>query len=385
MIRTILMTAVLMSLLVVSVQPAAALDDEHWAKADEAIEKGIAYLRTTQNEDGSWSPRPGPAITAMVVANMLDRPDIGPDDPAVAKAIDYILSKVKDDGGIHDGFLENYNTAICLTALARVNHRPDVAEAIGKAQQYLRRLQWDGQQDPEGKVVDESHPFYGGAGYGNHGRPDMSNTQLTLEGLHDSGLDCNDPAFQRAVVFISRCQGVEGNEMFGDRIVQDGGFIYATSIDKDNIGVPETKVVDESEPEAGAVSRLRTYGSMTYAGLKSYIYANLDRDDPRVVAAYNWIRAHYTLDQNPGMPEAQKLQGLYYYYMTFARAMNAWGTTTITTADGETHDWANDVIAALVARQDEDGSWINEEDRWYESDRNLVTAYALTALIHAVR
>ena len=40
---------------------------------------------------------------------------------------------------------------------------------------------------------------------------------------------------------------------------------------------------------------------MTYAGLKSMIYAGVKHDDPRVKAAYEWIQKHYTLDENPGM------------------------------------------------------------------------------------
>lgn len=374
--------------LLLAAAPVHALDDAHWRKADDAINKGIAYLRTQQGEDGSWSPKAGPAITAMVVAAMLDRPDIGPDDPQVAKGLAYIFSKVRPDGGIHDGILENYNTAICLSALARVNTMPEAAEAIKKGQDYLRGLQWANQTTDAGTAVNEGHAFYGGAGYGKHGRPDLSNTQIMLQGLYDSGLDCNDPAFQRAMVFISRLQGVPENTEFGDKIVQDGGFIYATSVNKDLVGVPQSMASPDQVDEAVAgrpVSGLRTYGSMTYAGFKSYLYAQLDRDDPRVTAAYGWITRNYTLEQNPGMPESIKLHGLYYYYMTFARALRAWGSSTLTTADGQTHDWANDLIAELVSRQAEDGSWVNEADRWMEADPVLVTGYALTALLEATR
>ena len=81
-----------LSLIACLTAPAAALDDAHWRKANESIEQGIAYLRTTQNDNGSWSPRVGPAVTALAVQVMLDRPQISADDPAVAKGIDYILS-----------------------------------------------------------------------------------------------------------------------------------------------------------------------------------------------------------------------------------------------------------------------------------------------------
>ena len=219
---------------------ALALDTDHRRKADAALSRGIAYLRKTQNADGSWSPRPGPAITAMIMSVMLDRPNITVTDPAVDKALAYVLSKVKDDGGIHDRMLQNYNTAICLTALAKVKGRPDVAAAVGPGQQFLGRLQWHDQLDPNGEKIGPSHPFYGGAGYGIHGRPDLSNTQVMLQALHDSGLSSDDPVFRRAMVFVTRCQGTTANTDLADKIAPDGGFIYATSRDKQHIGQPQS-------------------------------------------------------------------------------------------------------------------------------------------------
>ena len=364
---------------------AAAIDVAHTEKADAAVERGIAYLRTTQGEDGSWSRQAGPAVTAMVLRVMLERAAIPDDDPAVRKALAYILAHRQPDGGIYDEILPNYNTAICLSALSRVEDRPDVDEAVAKAQAFLRNLQWHDQKDADGKAVDESHPFFGGAGYGRHGRPDMSNTQIMLEGLYDSGLDCKDPAFQRALTFITRCQGTAANPEFAGKITPDGGFIYATSVDKDQVGTPQSAAGEETvDVDGQPVSRLRTYGSMTYAGFKSYLYAALDRDDKRVVDAYNWIRRNYTLDRNPGMPAEQQHQGYYYYLMTFSRALDAWGAEEIETADGESHDWANDLIDQLASLQRPDGSWVNSASRWMEADSNLTTAYALLALTHAV-
>lgn len=368
---------------------AFALDDEHWQKANDAIKKGLAHLRTTQAADGSWSPKPGPAVTALSLTAMLEQGDIKPDDPAVQKGLAYVLSMKHDDGGIHAGMLENYNTAICLSMLPHFNDRPDVAKAIKQAQDYLRGLQWHDQKDPQGNAIDEKHPFYGGAGYGGEGRPDMSNTQMMLQGLHDSGVDCNDPAFQRAVVFITRCQGTAANKEFGNKIVPDGGFIYATSKTKDKIGDPESKP-GLVEMEDGT-SRLATYGSMTYAGFKGYLYAKLDRNDPRVQDAYKWIRNNYRLDANPGLkkivgtPQDERLQGYYYYLLTFSRALKAWGEKTVTTPDGKAHDWANDLVDKLVSLQKPDGSWTNDADRWMEGDPNLVTAYAVLALESATK
>jgi squalene-hopene/tetraprenyl-beta-curcumene cyclase len=118
---------------------------------------------------------------------------------------------------------------------------------------------------------------------------------------------------------------------------------------------------------------------MTYAGLKSMIYAGLRKDDVRVKAALGYIAKHYTVDENPG----QGQRGLYYYYHTFARALAAFGQPKIVDAQGKEHDWRADLIGALAKRQEPNGAWVNREDRFMEGDPNIVTSYALLALAAA--
>lgn len=371
----------------------AFLDDAHYREAKKMIAKAVSFLRTQQDaETGGWSVYPDrpvfPGVTALVMSGMLMEPTIDEDDPAIVRAVAFLLSYQQKDGGIYDRILPNYNTALALSALSKVS-RADAAKAIKPAQKFLEGMQWaNGQKDVNGRVVDENHPFYGGEGYGNHGRPDNSNLQLMLEGLYDSGLDCNAPPFQRAVKFLQRTQMLdEVNDMKYAEGSKQGGFIYSTSSEKDQIGEGESKagLIEETLDDGTTVSRLRCYGSMTYAGFKSYVYANLDRDDVRVQAAYDWIRKHYTLEENPGVG----MQGYFYYLHTFARALDAWGSTTITTlnadgSDGEVHDWANDMIDQLTTLQREDGSFVNDSDRWMEGDPVLVTAYVLNALEYAI-
>ncbi|MEO1237936.1 MAG: prenyltransferase/squalene oxidase repeat-containing protein, partial [Planctomycetota bacterium] len=324
----------------------------------------------------------------LVVAAMLDQPRIGPDDPVVARALEYILARAQPDGSIRDGedgILANYNTAICLSALARVHNDPEVAAVVDRAQHFLKQIQWTvGDVTPDGDTITQGHPYFGGSGYGRNGRPDMSNTQFMLQALYDSGVDCEDPAFLNALTFISRCQGIEANDYFpAGTIVNDGGVIYSTAVNKDNKHLPVSYANPDQVDEARAgrpVSGLRGYGSMTYAAFKSFLYADLDRDDPRVLAALDWIQNHYTLEQNPGMPESVKLQGLYYFYLTHARALAAYGNTFLDLADGTQLNWANALIAKLVSLQRDDGSFANVESRWMEDNPELVTAYSVTAL-----
>ncbi len=93
---------------------------------------------------------------------------------------------------------------------------------------------------------------------------------------------------------------------------------------------------------------------MTYAGLKSMIFAGVKADDPRVKGAVKWIKAHYTLSANPGMgfsgSGTKTEDGLYYYYHTFAKALSALGLHDLEDDNGVKHDWRHDVLAALAAR-----------------------------------
>jgi squalene-hopene/tetraprenyl-beta-curcumene cyclase len=125
---------------------------------------------------------------------------------------------------------------------------------------------------------------------------------------------------------------------------------------------------------------------MTYALLKCYALAGLPRDDPRMQAAFEWCRANYTLDVNPGFEHlsdpAASYQGLFYYFLTMAQALDAYGEDVVTSADGVRHDWRRELCGRLIAMRNKiDGSWVNKNSpRWYEGNPVLATAYALLTL-----
>lgn len=369
------------------------------AKGFEVLNRAIGYLRTQQDEaTGGWSVNPDgatfPAITGLVIDGMLQHPAIDASDPAVARGIGFLLSHRQPDGGIYDLVLPSYNTAISISALSRA----DVAladAAIPPAQSFLVGLQWSedslsdevSEQLGVGKVTRE-HPFYGGIGYGRNGRPDISNLQFMLQALHDSGYDPEGPAFRRALVFLERIQMHEAvNPMPYAAGATNGGFIYATSPSGEEIGVGQSQAgtIEETLDDGTVVSRLRSYGSVTYAGFKSYAYADLPRDDLRVSAARDWIGRNYTLEENPGIG----LQGFYYYLLAFGRSLDAWGEPTLEVVRGvsesgeettEQRRWAEDLIDRLAELQEPDGSFRVLHERWMESDPVLITAYSVIAL-----
>ena len=105
-------------------------------------------------------------------------------------------------------------------------------------------------------------------------------------------------------------------------------------------------------------------------------YAGLEKDDQRVVAATDWIRKNYTLTENPGVGQ----QGLFYYFHTFGKTMSVIADGKFVDAEGAEHDWREELTARIESLQKQNGSWLNPQDRWYEGDPNLVTAYSLLAL-----
>ncbi len=327
-------------------------------------DSAIRFLELTQREDGSWTSSDAVGITGLVTAALL-RSGRTADDATVSRALSFLTSRQRPGGGIHalGSRHQNYETCIAILALSEVRGDATYADAIRKAEGFLRGLQWD-----EGEGIESSDGAYGGAGYDSKQRPDMSNTQFLVEALRKAGVTEDDPAMQKALIFISRSQNLESrhNTLAFAGKVNDGGFIYTPA--------------RGGESKAGLTDNggYRSYGSITYAGLKSLIFAGLNRDDERVQAATGWIRRNYTLDENPGMGQ----QGLFYYYHSFAKTLSALGEEEFEDADGGRHHWKAELTTKLNSLQQANGSWSNPADRWYEGDPNLVTAYCLLALSH---
>jgi len=332
-------------------------------KYQRTVDRAISYLTIkAQADDGSYSGQLGTGPTAIATLALM-RHGRSPSDPAVAKSLAYLEKTVQPDGGIYKAgtYLRNYETCLAMMCFQKANRKGRYDKAIGRAEMFVKGIQWDESEDKK-----EADYSYGGAGYGKHKRPDLSNTAFLVDALHECGKGSNDDAIKKALVFISRCQNLEtehNTTPFSSK-VNDGGFYYTCAAGG------QSKSTEM--PNGG----LRSYANMTYAGLKSMIFAGLKPDDPRVKAATEWIRKHYDLKTNPGMGGA----GLYYYYHTFAKTMDALGEDHFEDATGTSHDWRKELVGELAGRQRSDGSWINENDRWYEGDPGLVTAYALLAL-----
>ncbi|MBX3413574.1 MAG: terpene cyclase/mutase family protein [Pirellulales bacterium] len=339
--------------------PSPGIDTKQYAAV---VSQGAEFLSKAQSEDGSYSKQAGPGVTALATTALL-RSGRGVDDPIVAKSLKYLAGFISPDGGIHqpNSPWANYETCISILCFTEANRDGRYDKLLADAEKFIRGIQWD-----EDEAHDTTSNSYGGAGYGGHKRPDLSNTQFLLDALKAAGAGPDDPAVQKALVFVSRCQNLESehNTTAFAAKVNDGGFYYTPAAG----GSSQAGKTDDGG--------LRSYGSMTYAGLKSMIYAGLTPSDPRVHAALGWLAKNYDLTQNPGMGDA----GLFYYYHTLAKALAATGNDEFQDAAGKQHNWRQELVETLASKQRPDGAFANENARWMEGDPNLVTAYALLAL-----
>lgn len=346
-------------------------------EAKSSINRGVSFLLKKQMPNGSWNFHP--AMTSLCALSIANSPEAEREDvkEAVKKAAAFIRLHVQPDGSIWNKDSKeypNYSTSVSLVTLAYLND-PQDKKIIKAARQFL--------MDSQFTDVSEDNASFGGIGYGKNLRPDLSNTQMAIEALYlTEDLDGDDPKtkaktkkmWERARKFLTRCQNLAETNDQGwvtSDPENDGSFIYLPELEESKAGEITAK---------GGKKTLRGYGSMTYAGLKSMIYAEIKKDDVRVKAAYDWAMRNYTLNENPGMQQ----QGLFYYIQTFTKAMTAMEKDVVVDAKGTKHNWRYDLVKKLLSVQRGNGSWYNDEGRWWESVPELVTAYSLLSLEQAV-
>jgi squalene-hopene/tetraprenyl-beta-curcumene cyclase len=320
------------------------------AALDAAINKGIDALVKARGADGHIGGHPGAtAMAALAIATA----GVGKDDPRLKPSLDVLATLAKPDGSIVDKEYPVYVTAISALAFQGAGAYP---ELVAKAQQWLADKQF-----AEKNKIDEKNVNYGGIGYGTDVKEpnaDLSNLEFALDALKDSNIKDKDEVMKRAQRFIERCQNrTESNDQ--KWATNDGGFVY-----------------EPGESKAGGT---KSTGSMTYAGLVSFLYTNVDAKDPRVQAAYDWVKHNFTVDENPGLGQ----KGFYFHLHMMARALRLMGERTLTDAEGRAHDWPVELAAKLIPMQKEDGTWTNQDGTYWESNPVMATSRAVLALAHA--
>ena len=346
-------------------------------EADAAMNRAYEWLRNRQQAEGYWSSPQFPAITALAVWALLG--DEEQNREAIDAGLAFIESHVRDDGGIYvdpaesrrGGGLSNYNTAIAMVAL-HLSGRSEYIPIVQRAREFLAQSQH----------LESDSIYYGGMGYDaetDRAYADLSNSYIAYEAMRltesveDLRTDRSrvDLDWDAAIQFVQRIQNLpEFNDQswVSDTPENLGGFAYHPDNTRAGTYADEDDVV-----------RFNSFGSMTYAGMLSFIYAEVDHRDPRVQSAADWAIRHWTLEENPGTGK----EGLYYYYNVLTKGLAAYGQNQFIREDGDTLNWREEVVEKLVSVQRIDngsGFWVNDTGRYWENDPVLVTAYSLIAL-----
>lgn len=335
-------------------------------RPQSAVAKAAKYLWNRQAGDGGWHShtygllRSGQSLTPFVLEALLQVPEeIYPLPRANAdRAIAFITSRTQSDGslgtmdpGIPD--YPNYSTALAISALCRARHSGPVPRMI----EYLR-----GQQFTEQNGWRPADPAYGAWGMGGErrtppdtGHVDLSMTRYVLEALRASGVPTADPVFQRAQVFIKRCQNLDMRRPEDT----DGGFFFSTTEFDTNKAGHDGR-------------RFRSYGTTTADGILALLAVGRPAADPRVVAARRWLTARHHNMEVPGFtgePYQRWPKGLAFYYA--AASTQAFRALQIRTG----------VVDDLTRSQRSDGSWSNPENLVKEDDPLVATGFAVRALV----
>ena len=355
-----ILTVLLVTASLARVAVAEPIDPDLAAQVRTAVENGVAFLKRQQKENGAWSEENMPALTALPLWAITASGLPGTDEMQ-KKAIDSLLGNQKPDGGVYvlqerqGGGLGNYNTSVCVTAL-HATGRKELTPAILKARAYIASSQYSDGAHAGGFGYDKDAP---------RAYSDLNNTLFAMdamrrtqsaEDLRPAGERRADVNWDAALKYVERLQSKEGDTQ--------GGFAY-------NAETPR----EGGATNADGTVALRAYGSMTYAGVLSLLHAKLDRGDPRVRAAFDYASRFWTVDENPG----QGQQGLFFYYNIMSRALTVAGADTLPKGTGDIR-WREEMIRKVLSLQKPDGSWENENNRWWENDPVLATAYALLAL-----
>ena len=374
----------------------------------DASKKGkdfLVGLYGKKMEEGGWG-KTYIGIDAFACLGLMSEPNsMKPTEKPLDEMITFFLEKQNKDKGFWASLQRGqpvYETSLVLLTLKTAitvdpKHpkKKEIEDAIKKAVDYLILAQVDETPIDENDVVvkaDEegfNRAHYGGWGYG-FNRPgkapaNLSTSHFAMDALYESGLK-DDPkvkaAFKKALGFLENCQNSgekeiiipKGTDKFETdmkiKYGNDGGALYGPGIAK-----PKNIVKEGYEV-------VKSYGSMTYVLMKEYVFAGLEKTDPKVQAAFNWLKKaeNFTFEKNPGyddMPYA----GLFYQLYAASKALGIMGEEIIKDSKGEEHNWRAEMQKYIMSIQKEDGSWMNEhESRWMEGNPILASAYALAAI-----
>ena len=331
--------------LVVADEPVAAptMDAKTYR---QTVNRAVAFLKGKQAADGSFAAYAGPGVTAVAATGLLRIGRAPTTRRGQASSTWRSSSSPTAASTRPENMLPNYETSWHWSVLHEANRDRRYDKLIKNAEQFLKEHPVGRRASGQDRASSLRRRGLRQAASG----PTCRTPASSLDALKAAGDGPDDPAVKKALIFVSRCQNLESEDNTTPFAAKnpDGGFYYTPAAG------------GESEAGKTANGGLRSYGSMTYAGLKSMIYAGVGPDDPRVKAAVE-VDARSTTTSTT--TRAWAPPACITTTTPFAKALDAASIKEIEDAKGDKHDWRQDLLAQLVRRQQPNGSWVNDENR----------------------
>jgi squalene-hopene/tetraprenyl-beta-curcumene cyclase len=204
----------------------------------------------------------------------------------------------------------------------------------------------------------------------------MGNTLAALEAIYYSQrlvedknlIDTRDLNWAAAIHFLQNCQNLPAynkQPWASDDPKQKGGFVYYPG---------HSMAGNETNPATGT----RGVAFLWQHQLWRDVELHLCEPETRRSARSGGLRLA-ARELHPGGKPRHGPQGLYFYLHTMTKALTAYGVDELELKDGRKLNWRKEVAMRLINLQQRDGSWSNDNGRWWEKDPALVTS-----LRHAV-
>lgn len=303
------------------------------------LARGVDWLVARQTPDGSWRSdtydaySEGPILTAAVLWALALCPEGSVPRDVLDRGEAYLRRSITPAGKL-ESISPIYATSLAILALVRLRDAEDrdvqrmarwlisvqLAEPMGWTREDRAYGGWDRQGDWARKP--------------NLTQADLSMVAFVLEALAAARISEEDPVWERALTFVSRCQQ------------SDGGFVATP--------VPEHAWVNKA-------GEGRSYGTATCDGVRALLACGAPAE-----ASGAWLDAHPSTDVPAGL-NAEWTEGLRYYH--------AYVHSSVRRLRGQPVD-----LSWLAALQRPDGAWANPQPLMKEDDPLIATLLAVAAL-----
>lgn len=316
----------------------SALPGSEWGRVESAVDRGLAYLASTQEEDGRFPSDDvaQPAVTSLAVMAFLSRghmPDEGQYGQQISKAIDFVLSTQKrrgyfsllpvapPAGHMTPGQTVTYNHSIAGLMLGEVygmtsgERSAKIQTALTAALIYHREVQTRQKEKPS-----DMGGFRYGYPEGPNASSDMSVTGWALMFLRSArNAEFNVPKqyFDEGLDFVERCHEQ-------DAANHEKGIFRYRPLESDPKGNPQITLANT----ASAMLTLILGGRHQHAGVTEGVV---------------WFRSR---------PYPKPWQDGYFYLSSY------YSSQAMAQVGGETWNQLFPQIAAnILSEQSDEGAW----------------------------